>query len=60
MVKVASIDLDHLVTLKNMGYDLLSPDPAEVKRALLYIQAHENAWMVVDGKPIGERKQQWV
>lgn len=60
MVKVASIDEDHIVALRNMGYDLLSPDPAEVRRALLYIQANENAWMLVDGKPIGEKRQTWV
>jgi hypothetical protein len=60
MVKVASIDMDHIVALKNMGYNLLSPDPAEVKRALLYVQAMENNWMVVDGKPIAEKKQVWL
>lgn len=59
MLKVASVDLDHVLALKNMGYDLLSPDPAEVKRALLYIQASENQWMLVDGKPIAERHQTW-
>jgi hypothetical protein len=60
LVKVASIDMDHIVALRNMGYDLLSPDPAEVKRALLYVQAMENDWMVVDGKPIADRKTVWV
>ena len=60
MVKVASIDVDHIVALRNMGYDLLSPDPAEVKRALLYVQAMENDWMTVDGKPIADKKQVWV
>jgi hypothetical protein len=60
MVKVCSIDMDHIVTLRNMGYDLFSPDPAEVKRALLYVQAMENDWMLVDGKPIGEKHQKWV
>jgi hypothetical protein len=60
MLKVASIDLDHVVALRNMGYDLLSPDPCEVKRALLYVQAMENQWMLVDGKPIGEKHQKWV
>jgi hypothetical protein len=60
MLHVASIDMDHVLALKNMGYDLLSPDPSEVKRALLYIQANEQAWMLVDGKPIAERNTQWV
>lgn len=60
MVKVCSIDMDHIVALRNMGYNLMSPDPAEVKRALLYVQAHENAWMLVDGKPIADKHQKWV
>jgi hypothetical protein len=60
MLKVASVDMDHIVALRNMGYDLLSPDPAEVKRALLYVQSMETDWMCVDGKPIAERKQVWL
>jgi hypothetical protein len=60
MLKVASIDMDHVLALRNMGYDLLSPDPAQVKRALLYIQTEQPVWMVVDGKPIAERNTQWV
>jgi hypothetical protein len=60
MLKVASITEEHIVTLRNMGYDLLSPDPLEVKRALLYVQAMENDWMCVDGKPIGEKNQKWA
>lgn len=60
LVHVARIDMDHVEALRNMGYDLLSPDPEEVKRALRYVQANENVWMTVDGKPIGERKQVWV
>lgn len=60
LVKVASIDMDHIVALRNLGYDLLSPDPAEVKRALLYVQAMENDWMCVDGKPIAAKKQVWL
>lgn len=60
MLKVASIDMDHITALRNMGYDLMSPDPAEVKRALLYVQANEQAWMLVDGKPIADKKQVWI
>jgi hypothetical protein len=60
MLKVASIDMDHIVALRNMGYDLFSPDPCEVRRALLYVQAMENDWMLVDGKPIGEKHKKWV
>lgn len=60
MLKVASIDMDHIVALRNQGYDLLSPDRDEVRRALLYVQSSENAWMLMDGKPIGEKHQKWL
>lgn len=60
MLKVASIDLDHIEALKNMGYNILSADPDEVRRALLYVQQHEPCWMTVDGKPIAAFKQKWA
>ena len=60
MVKVASIDVDHIEALKNLGYNLLSPDPDEQRRALLYIQQHEPVWLTVDGKPFASFKQRWV
>ena len=41
-------------------YNLLSPDPDEWKRALLYIQANEPVWMTVNGKPIASFRQRWV
>ena len=59
-VKVGSIHLGDVVRLKNMGYNLLSPDPDEVKRALLYIQAEEKAHLSMPGTPIGKRKQSWA
>jgi hypothetical protein len=60
MLHAVRIDMDHIEALKNLGYNLLSPDPDEVRRALLYVQQHEPQWMVVDGKPIAQRKQVWV
>lgn len=59
-VKVGSIHLGDVVRLKNMGYNLLSPDPDEVKRALLYIQSEEKAHLSMPGTPIGKRKQSWA
>ena len=59
LVKVASIHLGDIERLKNIGYNLLSPDLDEVKRALLYIQAEEKALMTMPGKPIG-KKQSWA
>lgn len=60
MLHVASIPIEHVQALINQGYNLLSADPAEVKRALLHIQANERVWMTVDGNPIAKVKQQWV
>jgi hypothetical protein len=60
MLHVARIDMDHIEALANMGYNLLSPDKDEVRRALLYIQQNEPVWMTVDGKPIAQRKQGWT
>lgn len=60
MVKVASIDLDHVEALKNLGYNILSSDPDEVRRALNYIQTNEPVWLTVDGKPFATFKQRWV
>lgn len=59
LVKVGSIHLGDVVRLKNLGYNILSPDPDEVKRALLYIQAEEKSHLSVPGTPIGKKKQAW-
>lgn len=59
LVKVATIHLGDVVRLKNLGYNILSPDPEEVKRALLFIQSEERAHMVMPGTPIGKRRQSW-
>lgn len=60
LTKVMDIDLDHITALKNLGYNLLSPDPDEWRRALLYIQANEPVWMTVNGKPIATFRQRWI
>jgi hypothetical protein len=60
LTKVMDIDMEHILALKNKGYNLLSPDPAEWKRALLYIQNHEPVWLTVNGKPIAAFEQKWV
>lgn len=59
LVKVATIHLGDVIRLKNIGYNILSADPDEVKRALLYIQAEEKALMLMPGKPISKKKQSW-
>jgi len=59
LVKIGSIHLGDVQRLKNLGYNLLSPDPDEVKRTLLYIQSEEKALLSMPGNPIGKRKQSW-
>lgn len=56
LVKVATIHLGDVQRLKNIGYNILSPDPDEVKRALLYLQAEEKQLMTMPGKPIGTKR----
>lgn len=60
LAHVGRVHMGDIVRLKNQGYDLLSSDPAEVKRALLYIQSNERALLTVPGTPIAKTKQVWV
>lgn len=60
LVKVMDIDEEHILALINKGYNLLSPDPDEWRRALLYIQSNEPVWMTVNGKPIATFRQRWI
>lgn len=57
---VARIHEGDVVRLKNMGYNLLTSDPDEKRRCLLYIQQNEPWLMTVPGKPIAGKKQAWV
>jgi hypothetical protein len=59
LVKVASFPVEHIEALKNKGYNLLSPDRDEVRRALCYIQEHEPHWLTVPGKPFALHRPQW-
>lgn len=59
LVKVGSIHLGDVQRLKNEGYNLLSPDPEEVKRALLYIQSENKHLLTVPGTPISKKKHAW-
>ena len=59
LTHVAKIHEGDVVRLKNMGYDLLSPDPDEWKRCLLYIQQNEPYLLTVPGKPISKKRLIW-
>jgi hypothetical protein len=60
LVKVASIHMGDVIRLKNIGYNILSPDPDEVKRALLYIQSEEKGHLSMPGSPISKKRQAWA
>lgn len=59
-VKIGSIHMGDVIRLKNEGFNLLSPDPEEVKRALLHIQSNEKHLLTVNGTPIAKKRLVWV
>lgn len=60
LAHVGRIHLGDIARLKNEGFNLLSPDPDEVKRALLHIQTNEKHLLTVPGTPIAKKRTQWV
>lgn len=50
---------EHIVALKNEGYNLFSPDPAEWRRALVYIQQNQQRFMATDKKVFSTHKPKW-
>lgn len=57
---VGRVHMGDIARLKAAGFDLLSSDPEEVKRALLHIQSNERHMLTVPGTPIAKKKTQWV
>lgn len=60
LVHVGRIDMGDIVRLKNLGYDLLSPDRDEVRRALLYVQSNEPFLLTVNKKPFAKKRTVWL
>lgn len=60
LVRVGRIHEGDVIRLKNLGYDLLSPDPDEWKRVLLYIQQNEPHLLTVEGTPFAKKRAVWV
>lgn len=60
LVHVGRIEEGDVIRLKNMGYNLLSGDREEWRRALLYIQQNEPHLLTVPGKPFAKNKAIWV
>ena len=59
LVHVGRIHLGDVTRLKNLGYDILSSDPQEVRRALCYIQSNEPHLLTVPGKPFAMVRPKW-
>lgn len=60
MVHAARFNEGDIVRLKNLGYNLLSPDQDEVRRALVYVQENEPHLMLVHGKPFAKQRMKWA
>jgi len=58
-VHAAKIHMGDVERLRNIGYNLLSNDPEEWKRCLLYIQQSEPWLLTVDGKPFAKNRVTW-
>ena len=56
----ASVPMEHVLALKNMGYDLLSPDRDEMRRALVFLQSEQGKFMTTDKKVFTTRHQRWA
>ncbi len=60
LVLACVIPMEHIEKVKNEGHgDLLSPDPAEYRRALVYIQQNQQAFMATDKKVFSTKKPKW-
>jgi hypothetical protein len=56
----ASVPMEHVLALKNMGYDLFSPDRDEMRRALVFLQSEQGKFMTTDKKVFTTRHQRWA
>ena len=59
MVHAARFHPGDVQRLIDMGYNLLSPDRDEVRRALVYVQNNEPHLMLVHGKPFAKQRIKW-
>lgn len=62
MLKAAVLPVEHIMRIKEeSGYDLLSPDPDQWRKALLYLQQNHQRFMATDKKVFtGKEAQKWV
>lgn len=60
MLKACVIPAEHILKVKEeSGYDLLSPDPDQWRRALVYIQQNHQRFMATDKKVFSVHKPKW-
>lgn len=59
LIHAASVTPGDIARLKNLGYNLLSPDPEESHRALLYLKHNEQVFLATDKDVIAEKKVIW-
>ena len=60
LVHALRIEMGDVLRLKNMGYNLLSPDKDEMRRALLYIQQNEPWHIPTKGKIFAKNRAVWT
>lgn len=60
LVHAGRIHLGDVERLNNLGYNLLSSNPDEVRRALCYVQANEPHLLTLEGKPFARNRNTWV
>lgn len=60
LVHAGRMEMGDIIRLKNMGYNLLSPDKDEVRRALLYVQSNEPNLLLIEGKPFAKNRTRWM
>lgn len=60
LLKACVIPLEHILRVKEeSGYDLLSPNPDQWRRALVYIQQNHQKFMATDKKVFSVHKPKW-
>jgi len=60
LVHALRIEMGDVIRLRNIGYNLLSPDRDEVRRALLYIQQNEPWHIPTTGKVFTKNRTVWT
>jgi len=59
LVHALRIEMGDIIRLQNIGYNLLSPDKDETRRALVYIQQNEPWHIPTTGKVFARKRIKW-